>query len=114
MTRSYMEICVALRHGVLVQGKATMRFNANITKCAPKQADVEHYYIGLIEAANPDEAARVAASVAAKHFYPVGGDTSFFQRMGDRYLCAAGHYRWDSGYGITKGATLSIRVSPVE
>lgn len=91
-----------------------MNYLAEVTRPSIHPELVDHFVITPILAINTIEAARHAAQVAARRYFPNDGEVSFFSQSGDRFLAAIGRYKFANGHGINVGASISIRVQAVE
>jgi hypothetical protein len=113
VTRTYQELIVALRHGVTLKRKATMKFNADIKTLSARIADQDHFHIANVEAASPIEAARIVADQAALRLYDAQGMAGFLAPAGrgnetHRFRAVIGHYHLVEGWGIIHGITIVI------
>jgi hypothetical protein len=109
-------LVIALRHGVLVRGKAMQRFHSEIVTLSAQKADDDRFSVVPIEAADAMGAAKRIAEIAARRRYQENGSVGYVspaEGVG-RYRAAIG-VQYPSESGITlRGVTISIHVWPVE
>jgi hypothetical protein len=112
----YERLVIALRHGVLVRGKAMQRFHSEVKTLTTRPADADHFTVVPIEAADAPSAARRIAEIAARRRYDDDGSVGYLSWDG-----TGGYYRASIGVqhkshdGITlKGVTISIHVWPTD
>jgi hypothetical protein len=107
-------LVIALRHGVLVRGKAMQRFHSEVKTLAARAADRDHFTVVPIEAADAISAARRIAEIATRRRYQENGSVGYVspaEGVG-RYRAAIG-VQYPSDDGITlKGVTIAIHVWP--
>jgi hypothetical protein len=118
-TRSYQEICIALRYGVLVQRKATMRYSAEVTTYRTKPDKSGPLIIPTIDAATTWRAARQAALYEAERRFGPGGFLSDLvlreaETDGGLFLASIGQYELNGCNAVNVGCAISIRIRPVE
>lgn len=108
-------LVIAIRHGVLVKGKATMRYNADVTHLTVRPADDDRFNVTSIEAANLSEAARIVAEMAAVRRYEEMGCVGFLSRVGDTnwFRASIGEQERSRDGIALRGVTVSIHVWPV-
>jgi hypothetical protein len=110
-------LVIALRHGVIVRRKATMRYSADVVHLSAHPGDDDRFCVAGVEAVDPGEAARRVAEIAAVRRYEEGGCVGFLTRSG------LSHEWWRASIGeqvrsadgiALKGVTISIHLRPVE
>ena len=108
-------LMIALRHGVLVRGKATMRYAADVVHHSARPADDDRFCTVPIEASNAIEAARKVASIAAARRYEAA-EVGFLspQAAPGWYRAAIGEQRRSDDGITTRGVTISIHVWAVD
>lgn len=115
MARDYQEICFALRHGVIVQRKATMRYSAYVTHHSTKPNDGDEFSVVPIEASDAFAAARRIAEIAARRRYNDEGQVAYIQRRDDNsFLANIGTFEFHQCNGVTRGCAITIRLRAVE
>jgi hypothetical protein len=109
-------LIIALRHGVLVRRKATMRYAADVTHHSVRPHDDDRFTVVPIEAATEIEAARKVAEIAAVRRYEEDGSVGYLSpAMGGGWFRASIGEQKRSADGITlQGVTISIHVWPVD
>jgi hypothetical protein len=109
-------LIIALRHGVLVRRKATMRYAADVVHQSVRPHDDDRFTVVPIEAATEIEAARKVAEIAAVRRYDEGGNVGYLSPTGvDGWFRAAigEQKRSDDGIAL-RGVTISIHVWVVD
>ena len=127
MTRSYREICVALRYGVIVQRKATMRYASDVSylTAGPSHGvfGADGFTVVPIEAPDALGAARRVAEITARDRYGDQGTVTNVARVGyvfrpgaaqDVYHASIGNLEMRSGNCVNVGCSISIRLYPVD
>jgi hypothetical protein len=107
---------IALRHGVIVQRKATMRYAADVVHQSARSTDDDRFCVVPIEAASEMEAARKAAEIAAARRYEEQGSVgrlSLQSRPGWFWASIGVQERSADGIAL-RGVTVSIHVWTVE
>jgi hypothetical protein len=114
MTRSYAEICAALRYGVIVRRKAMERFHSEVVHLSTSPKDDDRFTVVPIEASGAMEAARRIAEIAARRRYGEQGFVGgvWTTENDDRFLASIGDYHLEGTNGVTVGVTIAIRVWP--
>jgi hypothetical protein len=109
-------LVIALRHGVLVRGKAMQRFNSEVQALTTRPADADHFSVVPIEAADAISAARRIAEIAARRLYEDAGEVGFLspQAAPGWYRAAIGEQRRSDDGITTRGMTISIHVWPTD
>src|SRR5580704_9955897 len=70
-------LVIALRHGVIVRRKATMRYAADVVHQSVRPDDDDRFAVVPIEAADASEAARKVAEIAAARRYEEVGTVGY-------------------------------------
>lgn len=91
-----------------------MRYQVEVTRTSIDPTLGDHFVVTPVLAINTIEAARHAAEIAARKYFPDDGQVSFFSQAGDKFLAAVGRYKYAKGHGINVGVSISIRVQAVE
>jgi hypothetical protein len=108
---------IALRNGVLVRRKATMRFAADVVHHTVQPESDDRFTVVPVEAASAADAARKVAEIAAARRYEKDGSVGFLSptSRGPGWFRAAIGVQVPSEDGIrTAGVTVSIHVWPVD
>jgi hypothetical protein len=114
MTRSYQELCVGLRYGVIVKRKATMRYAAHVTHHSTKPNDGDEFTVVPIEASDELAAARRIAEIAARRRFQDEGAVAYVHRRSDNvFLATIGVFKLSASNGVTHGCAISIRLRDV-
>lgn len=112
----YERLVIAMRHGVLVKGKAMTKFAADIHHQSARCGEADPFSVFPLEAAHPMEAARRAAEVAATRRYEKKGCVGFLTAA-DRegwYRASIGQQEQSHDGIALRGVTISIHVWPMD
>ena len=109
-------LVIAIRHGVLVKGKATMRYAADVVHQSTSVYTQDAFTVVPVEAENEMGAARKVAEIAAARRYEELGCVGYVSPTGDSrfFRAAIGEQMKSSGGIALRGVTISIHVWPVE
>jgi hypothetical protein len=113
----FERLAIALRHGVIVKRKATMRYAADVSHHSVRPGDEDHFAVVPVEATDAMDAAKKVAEIAAARRYEKAGSVGFIAAAsrGDGWYRASIGEQRPSNDGITlRGVTISIHVWPVE
>jgi hypothetical protein len=120
----YERLVIALRHGVLVRGKAMQRYHSEVQTLTTRAADDDRFTVVPIEAADAISAARRIAEIAARRRFEDEGSVGYLSR--DSASASVGGYlhEWfratigvqhPSNDGIVlKGVSILIHVWPTD
>ena len=126
---SYEKIVIALRHGILVQEKATttMRYGSDVTylTALPSKGDfgADGFTVVPIEAADVPTAARRIAEITARERYGEKAVVTNVHYIGhifrpgaaqDVYRASIGVQKFEPGKCVNVGSLISIRIYPVD
>jgi hypothetical protein len=107
---------IALRHGVLVRGKAMQRYHSEVQTLTTRAADADRFTVVPIEAADAISAARQIAEIAARRRFEDDGSVGYLSWDGtDGWYRATIGVQHPANDGIVlKGVTISIHVWPTD
>jgi hypothetical protein len=120
----YERLVIALRHGVLVRGKAMQRYHSEVQTLTTRAADDDRFTVVPIEAADAISAARRIAEIAARRRFEDEGSVGYLSR--DSASASVGGYlhEWfratigvqhPANDGIVlKGVSILIHVWPTD
>jgi hypothetical protein len=110
----YERLVIALRHGVLVRGKATMRYAADVVHQSVWPQSDDRFCVVPVEAGNAIEAARKVAEIAAARRYEKAGTVGYVGGADGWYLAAIGEQKRSHDGIALHGLTVSIHVWAVD
>lgn len=105
---------MALRYGVIVQRKATMRYSAHVTHHSTKP-NCDAPLAVEVEAADDFDAVRQVADFCARSAYGPEGAVAYVQKRDDNsFLANIGTFEFNQCNGVTRGCAITIRLRAVE
>lgn len=112
----YERLVIALRNGVLVRRKATMRFAADVVHQSARPGGDDRFTVVPVEGATMSDAARTVAEIAAARRYEELGTVGYLSPTPTLgwFRAAIGEQRKSADGIATRGVTISIHVWPVE
>jgi hypothetical protein len=112
----YERMVIALRCGVLVQRKATMRYAADVVHQSARAQDDDRFCVVPVEAANDMEAARKVAEIAATRRYEEEGSVGrlALQSRPGWFWASIGVQEQSHDGVALRGVTISIHVWSVD
>lgn len=109
--RTYQELIVAMRFGVVKRGKA-MKFTADVRHQSTRPHEDDRFCTVPIEG-DPFQVARIVADAAARRRYGDAGMSSFLIRRDARtFEASIGEYKREECLGFVRGVTIVIRLCP--
>jgi hypothetical protein len=109
-------LVIALRHGVLVRGKAMQRYHSEVQTLTTRKADFDRFTVVPIEAVSKADAARQIAQIAARRRFDDDGSVGYLAWEGnDGWYRATIGVQHPSPDGIVlKGVSILIHVWPTD